>query len=162
MYVWEAPESNVWLTAAVCTFQEYQGCTHGLCPLYTAENSQFWKEWGISGFPFWFVSSQHVLPPFSLLLLFPVVLHGNCACGSGVYKVQSILQMWITLEIWRMKTIFQNYLVICKLECVMPWFRNIEHSMKCLHMLILALTCDKIKTWKVRSTRSSLQFGITD
>ena len=58
--------------------------------------------------------------------------------------------------------IFQNYLVVYVLECVMPWFTNTEHSMKCLHVFILALTPNKIKTWKVRCIRSSQWFGITD
>ena len=89
-------------------------------------------------------------------------MHGNSACVSGVYKVRSILQMWIIMEIRQMKTIFQNYLVISELECVMRWFRNTEHSVMCLCMLTLALIPNKIKTWKVRNTRSSLRFGITD
>ena len=161
-YVYEAPETNEWLTTSVCIFQEYQVTTHGLCPLYAAGNSQFWEEWRSSGFPFWFVSSRPFLPPFSQLLLFPIMLHGNCACGSGVYKVQSIIQTWIIVEIRKMKTVFQNCHVIYQLECVMPWCRNTEHSVKCLNMLILVLTPTKIKTWKVQSTRSSLWFGITD
>jgi len=50
------------------------------------------------------------------------------------------------MEIKQMKTLFQNYLVICELQCVLLWFRNKENSMKYLRILILALTPNKIKT----------------
>lgn len=146
MYLCEAPETNVWLTTAVCLFQEYQGRTHGLCPMYAAGNSQFWEEWRSSGFPFWFVSSLHSLPPLSQSLLFPIVLHGNSACGCGMYNVQYILQMWIIVEIRQMKYIFQNYLVIYELQYVTPWFRNTQHSMKCLH---INLGSHSWKKWKL-------------
>jgi hypothetical protein len=116
---------------------------------------------------FWFLILICVLSALLATILKVAALPDHAACMetlhvSGVYKVRSILQMWIIMEIRQMKTIFQNYLVISELECVMRWFRNTEHSVMCLCMLTLALIPNKIKTWKVRNTRSSLRFGITN